>query len=314
MQLRLTPVLLLMGCWVGETPAPKLPSIEAGIGVEVSETCDCLQAPPEGVSSDGLEGRVYRFNEMVIQEPEALATILNSLWEEDLKAHILNLFFRITATSPSNLGYPAQRITIEAMSGWRTPGEVLLSDAPVESYCGLPGTEVNLDLEPADECAGKCRVRTSEYGGMNFFAGDYDTPINCGPALEVKHSIPISQVEARFNFDEDCGQLVNGTITACLEKERARKLCVCLRAGGTDACDTSGMVDMGEPPPNSTAEEIRDYCKQCGAGLWIALGTLVDQVETQCDPPMGDKGVKITGIFSAEDITGLYSGTCEGGP
>ncbi|MBU0551168.1 hypothetical protein KKF91_02040 [Myxococcota bacterium] len=301
------------GCWVGDTPAPQLPVIEASGPGEVSETCDCLQSPPDGIASDGLQGRVYRFTEMVIQDPEALATILNSLWAADLEVNILNLFFRIVTTTPSNLGYPAQRITIEAMSGWRTPDEVLLSGAPVESFCGLPGTEVTLDLEPADECAGKCRVRTAEFGAMNFYAGDEDTPINCGPALEVRHSIPISQVEARFNFDEDCGRLIGGTLTACLEKPKAKGLCVCLRQGGTDACDTSGMVNMGDPPPNATAEEIRDYCRQCGAGMWISLGTLVDQVETPCDPPMGDLGVKISGIFSAEDITPLYSGVCGGG-
>ncbi len=307
----LIPALSFLGCWVGETPTPELRALEAGVGGEtLSEICECSQESGEG-GATGLEGRVYRFTQMVIEDPPALASTLNALWEGDLEAQILNVLFQVITAEPSQLRYPAREIQLNALSGWRTPSSILLEEGvEVQSFCGLPGTEAEISLEPADECSGDCRVRTVGHGGLNFFAGSQEEPINCAPHLAVPHAIPIVQVKARFNFDENCGRLIGGSLTACMAREEANKLCFCARGGGAAPCTMNENLDFA-PPSGDDIASLSAYCRQCGASPWIPMGNILRSVEEPCDPPLGEQGIKISGIFTAEEITDIYTGTCE---
>ncbi len=313
----------LAGCWIGDTPAPELPQCEVqGQGGCEQQVCDCLQGAPEGAGETGLDGRVYRFTEMRIEEPYALAGLLNDLWENDIDKHILNVMFVIGRARPSETGYPLHDATLDAASGWRDPPELVLDEGQaVESYCVLPGTRSPMTLVPKTDCSGKCEVETQGRGELNFFAGSMDAPLNCSPDLEVPNSIPVRQVEASFVFDDDCTRIIHGRLTACLRRDEAMRICMCLRMPPDFdyTCTMAESPDMPELGDEPTATELNDYCSACGDGQWMALGGILPPPAEgtdlpPCDPPIGDAGYKVTGVFTGEDVTRMFnpveSGDC----
>lgn len=304
----------LTGCWVGDTPAPELPEIDAGVGGggSCNTTCDCLAGTGGNPASQtGLDGRVYRFTLMKIEEPYALAGLLNKKWSDDLRDDILNVLFLFDASQVSHTGYPARSATIRAASGWRVPGDIRLPPGvEVESYHVLSGTESTMTLVPNRECGSRCEMEIDGTGSLSFFAGSMDEPINCSPELTPQHVIPMTQLEAHFSFDEDCTHIVRGNLTACLESEAVKKICVCL--GESGQCKVR-LLDP-QPPPT---DDPNLYCARCGAQdpgtpPWASLDAVLPPPGSSpdlppCDEPIGMGGYKVTGVFEAVDITDRFS-------
>ena len=302
------------GCWVGDTPAPRLPEIDLGSSASGCETQVCNCNPDPESDEPGLAGRVYRFTMMRIEEPYALAGLLNGLWANDIDKHIMNVMFRIESASKSQTGYPFRRVVFRAASGWRQPPQLELEGQEPESYCILPNTSSEMVLEADRQCPGRCNVETVGFGSLNFFAGSQNYPLNCAPHLEVPHAIPISQVVARFVMNEDCSEFVEGRITACLERKAAEGICMCWRMSPDweYGCEMAEPLVMAPLPEDPSLDEMRDYCLQCGTGTWIPLGASLPPPEAgsdlpPCDEPIGDGGYKVSGIFRAVEITEVFN-------
>ncbi len=310
--LALLPVLLLASCWVGDTPAPELPSIDLGHSESVPQVCDCLAAEPD--RSAGLLGRAYRFTDMHIEEPYALAQLLNGIWAHDMDRDILNVLFSVQQALPSETGYPFREMSIVAASGWRSPEQLWLDEGQeAEEYCLQKSTESSMVMEPERECGGTCQVTTRGAGSINFYAGSQAQPLNCAPDLAVPHAIPITQLEARFYLDETCSTLVEGRMSACLERYAVERICMCNRDRTTTPpyrydCVMNDPLELEPLPESPTPAAMTEYCGGCGTGPWFSLGAFLPQPAEgtglpPCDPPIGDAGYKVSGVFTATEVT-----------
>lgn len=312
-------VLLGSGCWVGDTPAPRLPVIDASVGGGAThDTCECSAGAVQSGDPTGLQGRAYRFTELRIEEPYALASLLNGLWDFDIEHHILNVLFVVETASESHTGYPFRGATLRAASGWRDPPQLWLPEGmEPDSYCILPGTSSAFGLQPSRECAGRCEISTTGQSSLAFYAGNLDDPLNCSPHLGVPHSIPISQMDARFVFNEDCSELLEGRLTACLRREDTRGICMCTRSAMSDPpwayqCVWNDPLDMDPPASDADGQALQAYCGGCGTGPWMTLGGYLRPPEEgtglpPCDPPIGMGGYKVSGVFRAVDITERFN-------
>ena len=299
------------GCWIGDTPAPELPVIDLGTGGGCEDNvCDCVGAPDGGTSrpGSGLDGRTYRFTSMIIEEPYLLADLLNSKWAADLQDNILNVLFQVERSDPSLTGYPVRTATIRTASGWRTPADLRLpEDTAIESFCMIRPTEEALELAPDRACTNRCQLATSTPSSLNFFAGPESRPINCAPQLPLQHAIPLTEVDARFVFNEDCTMLLQGRLSACLERAAAEKICICALDSGS--CKVQEPIDVETPYTSRT-----EFCSRCGPGAWISLSDFIDSMAANpadpqtaqklppCDPAKPGQGYKISGIFEAVQV------------
>ncbi|MBM4321700.1 MAG: hypothetical protein FJ125_17610 [Deltaproteobacteria bacterium] len=294
------------GCWIGDTPAPELPAVDASVGGGgCDHVCDCLAKGGGGdpTQKTGLDGRIYRFTMMKVEEPYLLAGILNAKWSSDLDDRILNVLFSVDSSEPSHTGYVARKVLMRAASGWRSPGQINLAPGEeVESFHMLKGTCSPIELQPNRECNDRCQLATVGKAELNFFAGSLEEPINCAPELTPQHVVPLTQMKASFIFNEDCSRLLQGNLTACLLRSAAERLCMC--PGPSGSCKLI---------PTEPSDDPNLYCNRCGTGqMWFNLAAALPDLPgvnpdlPACDPPLGDAGYKVTGIFEGEEITELF--------
>ena len=143
----ITAVLLALGCVEVEAPTPPEYSLPDAT-TSGSQFCEC--------TADDLTTLTLRINRFEIDEPEALAMVLNTMWGAEIRSNIMNVLFRMDAAEEGTLT-AFDSITMSAGPAWRdppTPAQLAPEDpeAPtgsvVDSYCMLEGLDQEIALKP----------------------------------------------------------------------------------------------------------------------------------------------------------------------
>ncbi len=168
--------------------------------------CDCLQV-----------GDWYRFTTLAPSslggdERHPLVLTLRNLWARDIERYELNVIFVITALDGDNISLRV----MNAARGELGTGEI----------CRLPETAVDLDFvrDPCD----RCRVRMERPQRINIYAGTPEIPRNCAPRLDVRHAIPVTNIQLQARISPDCSTLEEGFAqNAGIPEPALPEICTC---------------------------------------------------------------------------------------
>jgi len=313
--LALCAVLIELGtatCTFEEPPCPEVEIPDQG--GECDKYCSC--------ADEEMVGRVFRFTQLEIDEPDKLAEMLNEIWSDDIDTNTLNVLFEITEVDRNEIG-SFETIVFHGGPGWRSPKNPLKlapdegqpSQSVVDSYCMLDGYQVDVDVERYH--GQQCEYKTSALTTLFFHSGPGDWPLVCAPLIDPQNSIPITNLKIRFGLNRDCTGMINGFIEGCITQDDANKICMWL--GDYEQAELNGKYQRGE----MTAEQLRAYVepenpeedlklsKYCTDGcgtMWLSFGTSVEMYKLQktCINEKGQQGYRIQGFVRAVEVTDKY--------
>jgi hypothetical protein len=291
-------LLLTPGCVEVEaptTPEYTLPDATAA----GSQYCEC--------SAADLTTLTLRINRFEIDEPEALATVLNTMWSGEIRNNIMNVLFRIDAAEEGTLT-AFDSITMAAGPAWRdppTPAQLPPEDpdAPtasaVDSYCMLEGLDQEIALEPYHGY--QCQYKNPDPTSLVFHLGGRDNPLMCAPLLEPANTTPLKNLKIRFGFNADCTGITDGFLEGCIAVEDAERMCVCTVAG---TCTASGDTGAAHTP-----DDLPGYCKAACGGGWASFGGIIKSVgiAPTCITQDGRDGIRLQAFFDAVDVSDRYN-------
>ncbi len=312
-------VVFNIGCFEIVAPDAELPD-GSEISTEPGASCNC--------SVDKISGRVFRFTEMKVIEPESIRSSLDDLWRWEISKYLLNVLFVVEDASKSDAdsgGFSDLRFTVGP--GWRkSNGERDLDDLfvvgtidedEIDNYC-LLDEKLNVDVQMSSIDAGECNFVNNESKALYFHIGNKSNPLMCAPLLEPRNTTPLHNLQVLFHLNEDCSKLVDGYLDGCLPQESVNKICMC---GTTGLCTRDGNEDE-EPFPEANDDgefettDLRDYCTntcgvyndETGQG-WTSYRALMDTFsnEPSCIAENGQPGYRLRASFTAEDISKKYS-------
>jgi len=278
-----------------EPPEYTLPDV-TGTGTQL---CQC--------AAEDLVGRVLRINRFEIDEPEAMATVLNTMWTGEIRNNIMNVILRFDAAEEGTLT-AFDSISMAAGPAWRdppTPAQLAPEDEEdetheaVESYCMLDGLDQEVALEPYHGY--QCQYKNPEPASLYFHLGARDDPLMCSPLLDPSNATPFKNLKIRFGFNEDCTGIKDGFLEGCIAVEDADRMCVCTVAG---TCEYAG-----DPEAEHTPDDLPGYCKSaCGAG-WASYGGIIKSVgiAPTCITLDGREGIRLQAFFDAVDVSHKYN-------
>ncbi|MFH1532720.1 MAG: hypothetical protein ABIK09_18510 [Pseudomonadota bacterium] len=289
--------LFTLGCVEVEAPTPPEYTLPDVVG-SGTQFCECTAAD--------LTGRVLRINRFEIDEPEALATVLNTMWSGEIRNNIMNVLFRMDAAEKGTLT-AFKSITMAAGPAWRDPPIPAQlppeEDAPtasaVDSYCMLDGLDQEIALKPYHGY--QCQYKNPQPASLVFHLGGRDDPLMCAPLLEPANATPLMDLKVRFGFNEDCTGITDGFLEGCIAVDDAERMCVCTNAG---TCAWAG-----DPGAAHTPEDLPGYCKAaCGVG-WASFGGIIKSVGIvpTCLTLDGREGIRLQAFFDAVDVSDKYN-------
>ena len=290
--------LATFGCV--EVEAPTTPDFTCpDVSISGNESCQC--------SAEDLVKLTLRINHFEIDEPVALATVLNSVWGGEIRNNILNVLFRMDAAE-EGLTTAFKSITMVAGPGWRDPptpaqlppeDETAATHSAVDSYCMMEGLDRELQLKPYQDY--QCQYRNPEPVDLLFHLGAKSDPLMCAPLLEPANATPLKDLKVRFGFNEDCTGINNGFLEGCIAVEDAARMCICTNAG---TCAYKGDLTAKHTP-----DDLPGYCgAACGPG-WTSFGGLINAVEiaSTCITTDGREGIRLQAFFDAVDVSHKYN-------
>lgn len=307
--------LMAMGCVdVQEPSAPDI-EYEGGTGGAASH-CEC--------SADDMEERAYRFTELQVVEPLSLKDTLNSQWEHELENYLTNVLVMVVDADSDDAAseltaFNAMRVV--AGPGWREPDDDYLVDDDFEpdSYAFLEGLTIGVELSPVE--GEQCRLANEDFPSLYFHLGPLNDPLMCAPTLEPANATPIENMRIRFNFNEDCSEIVSGYLLGCIPGDAADRICMCTSASQCtqeDADPSYDFPDLEEVADEDRSAELRDYCQNaCGYTpsderpddvlLWTPFGAVLSSagIPKTCAGANGSPGVMLELSFTAEEIDNL---------
>lgn len=290
--------LLALSCVEVEAPtAPEYTLPDAtGTG---SQFCEC--------SAADLTTLTLRINRFEIDEPEALATVLNTMWSGEIRNNIMNVLFRMDAAEEGTLT-AFDSITMAAGPAWRdppTPAQLAPedpdapTDSAVDSYCMLEGLDQEIALEPYHGY--QCQYKNPDPASLVFHLGGRDNPLMCAPLLEPANTTPLKDLKVRFGFNEDCTGIKDGFLEGCIAVEDADRMCVCTVAG---TCTYAG-----DAAAEHTPDDLPGYCKSACGGGWASFGGIIKSVgiAATCNTLDGREGIRLQAFFDAVDVSDKYN-------
>jgi len=289
--------LLAPGCVDVEAPTPPEYSLPDASG-SGNQFCQC--------TADDLVSRTLRVSRFEIDEPEALASVLNTMWSAEIRGNIMNVLFRMDAAEEGTLT-AFDSITMAAGPGWRDPPtpaqlppeEGAASASAVDSYCMLEGLDQVIKLEPYHGY--QCQYKNPEPASLFFHVGARSDPLMCAPLLEPANATPLKDLKIRFGFNEDCTGITDGFLEGCIAVEDAARMCVCTEAG---SCEYAGDLAAAHTP-----DDLPGYCKAACGGGWASFGGLVTAVgiSPTCLTLDGREGIRLQAFFDAVDVSDKYN-------
>ena len=293
----MTLCFLASGCYtVEEPPCPPI-VIPENTG-ECSTLCKC--------DYDSFGGSPFRLTRLEIDEPEELATLLNTIWNTDILRNVVNVLFVVTDFEEGTAA-AFNRITFKVGPGWRSPHEELSippadgdpSESMVDSYCMLEGYDVDMSVKPYH--VHQCVFKTEEAGALYFHTGPLDNPIVCAPELEPPNSIPIQNLKVRLALNENCDGFTDGHLEGCIAVDEANKICMCLTTG---QCPME-HVDMGD----YESDDLAAYCKDKCGFKWISLGQSMAAfgLVPTCLTLDGREGYRVQGFIDGHSVPDYFN-------
>jgi len=291
---------LLLGACV-QVNEPGAPAVVIPEGDSTcSSFCECDAAE--------MTGRAFRLTRLEIDEPDAFAQILNTMWDGDVHNNVLNVIFHVDeAVQGSSTAFRSLKIT--AGPGWRDPKQPFILKAPegeptetaVTSYCLLEGLDVPITLKPYHGY--QCQLKSTAPSALYFHSGPKDAPLICAPANEPANNIPISGLSIRASFNRDCSQIQDAFLEGCITVEAADGICMCATAGG---CPMNA-----EPDRSLAGVDLPGYCHGACGEQWTSFGAIVRSfnLKPACLTPEGEPGYAVQGFFDAVAIPGQYNPT-----
>lgn len=267
---------------------------------EVTQTCS--ESSLECHNCKDMVGRVYRITRMVIDEPDAFAQLLNTMWESDINNNILNVLIRVDNVKPG-ISAAFDSIDITAGPAWRVPKMPYMVPAdpgqpmhePITSYCFLKG--LSFQMKVVDFRGYQCMLINKEPQQLFFHSGPKDAPLICAPANSPPNNIPISSLKIRFGFNDDCTKIKEAYLEGCITLDAADRICMCPGLPGACARKESPSFTFD---PN----DLIGYCHNACGDDWISFGGLLRAAELKptCITPEGVDGYRVQGYFDAEVI------------
>ncbi len=278
----------LAGCTVEEPPCPPvtIPQSES----TCTSYCQC--------PANELKGKAFRMTHIEIDEPDALAKQLNTMWKQDIGNNVINVLFEITDLK-AGAAAAFEFLEIKGGPGWRSPRDPLVyppgagqaTEDVVDRYYLMPGFSTNFRMEQyhGNQCVFKSVAETSLF----FHTGPLDNPALCAPEITPANNIPMKNLKFRFGFNPDCTAIDNGYLEGCMTQADADRICTCPITG---SCTIQ--------PVSSS-----NYCaSQCGGG-WLPFGQMIAAMKLPrtCVTLDGEIGYRIQGFFKAVRLDGKYS-------
>jgi len=283
-------LLPLLACV--EVTAPGAPDITIEqTGGSGTGTCEC--------DATALGERVFRFTRLEIDEPEALASTLNSMWAGELAGNSLNVLFHVLEAE-AGTGVAFESIRLAAGPGWHSPTTTApLTDEEIDSYCLLPDMEVEIEMEPYHGY--QCVFKSAQSTSLLFHLGPQTEPMVCSPLLDAPNTTPIKDLKVRFGFNEDCTAIEDGFLDGCILEAEAQRICMCLIAG---TCPTPEAPETPFDP-----DDLSGYCGDACGGGWISFGSIIKSfgLRQSCVDADGRQGFRLQAFFDAEDVGARFN-------
>jgi hypothetical protein len=276
---------------VEEPPFPEVViNIEGGSGNGTCLKCDAA----------AMKGRVYRVTRLEIDEPDVFASILNVMWQGDVKNNILNVLI-VVDDAVAGTGTAFEKLSLKLGPGWRVPkmpyvlpppnDETPMSDM-VTDYCQLAGMSLDVQLDPyhGTQCQFKSTAPTSLY----FHSGPKDAPLICAPDNVPSNNIPISNMSIRMSFNDDCSEVKDGFLLGCIKVQDADRICMC--TGDPGACEWDK-----KPGATYQPDALDESCHTACGDMWMSFGGIVRALGLApgCLTPEGDQGYFVQAFFDA---------------
>jgi membrane-associated phospholipid phosphatase len=282
---------LLAGCvYVQEPAAPEVVvNVTGGGGGNTCSNCD----------ADAMKGRVYRLTQLEIDEPEAFASILNLIWQSDIRNNILNVLVVVDEVVAGRAGNAFDKVSVTLGPGWRRPKMPYVLPAQdgspafdmVDDYCLLQDLSLKTDLMAYHGTL--CQLKSANPTSLYFHSGPRDGPLICAPDNGPPNNIPISNMSIRVAFNDDCTELVDGFLLGCITMEAADRICMCMGAPGACSMD---------PRPGSVYEPgvLDEACHSACSPDWLSFGNIIRSFELApgCLTPDGTSGYFVQAFFS----------------
>jgi hypothetical protein len=312
----------LAACIEITNPAPPDIEFDTNGGSCYTGACSC---PVESMAN-----RAYRFTKLSVDEPEAMASDLDSQWENELANYLLNVIFVVkNATLEPGAETAFSSLSLTAGSGWRYPGQPYFAGDPSEPdyftpdyYC-LIDENLNVDVDVNPDGTAQCKFKNVMPTNLAFHLGSKIDPLMCAPLLTPADSTPIKDLTFSFGFNENCTSIVDGYMEGCLPQDEVNKICLCLQAGtctrnnpNPGAVFPNAPTDPNEPFPSGV---LGGYCSEaCGAnGGWSSFRALIDAkkdtdgnslVLPNCTiSGTNTPGYRLTARFEAVEITAEFT-------
>ena len=282
---------------VEEPPCPSVELPESQGGND--RYCQCDPA--------AITGRVFRFTRLEIDEPDAFASILNTMWQGDIENNILNVLVRVDKAIPGSTT-AFDSLTLTAGPGWRDPKQpwelhAASGDPPasvVKTYCLLKGLSIPLTLLPYH--GEQCVFKNAEDASLYFHSGPRDWPMTCAPDNNPPNNIPVSNLKLRLSFNRDCTEVRDSFLEGCITQEAADHICMCTKAPGT-------CPRQSKPGYAFDQKDLVAYCHDACGQDFISFGGLVRSfgLPPSCLTPEGKPGYAVQGFFDAVAITDQFN-------
>lgn len=248
-----------------------------------------------------MKGRVYRINNLEIDEPDAFAAILNLIWQSDIKNNILNVLLVVDDAQPGTAGNAFDKVSLTLGPGWREPKMPYVLPAPdgtpsadvITDYCMLQDLSLKVDLLTYHGTL--CQLKSAEPTSLYFHSGPKDAPLICAPDNSPANNIPISNMSIRASFNDDCSQVVDGFLLGCITMAAADRICMCMGEPGACAFQPTSGIATYDP------ENLDEACHSACSPSALSFGGIVRSFDLNpgCLTPDGTQGYFVQAFFSA---------------
>lgn len=316
-------IVCAAGCGGGKGAPPPSPQRDAGGVVDTGGRGDIGSGECRTCLAT-MEGKALRFTRIHVTEPRieepcpdppcepnlALPNFLNTIWGEDVRRNILNILLRLDRSEPA-----AGTLTFTGGAAWHDrDARALFKVGP---YVPLPSELVPSGfhfLPDYTSCftgtldSGCTWRSTTAHAKLSFHPGPADAATVCTELYagqpERQDAIPINEVQATGRIRSDCRGIVDGTISGCIARDAACRICSYMLAPSYASWYDSEIPAIHGPP--CSAPYCERWCGRSSTGqlLWVNFGKFVSDlgVQTTCDSD-GDgtaDGYRIAGTWEAE--------------
>jgi hypothetical protein len=300
-------------------PVPDVPAEVAEVVEDVPAVCPACLKP-------GLAFRLTKLDVKQPSEPPALKDFLNAIWAPDVCDQRLNIVLRLDTVEDAGKGDGSLNVKFTAGSGWPCPGGV--DKLPIDmvavkdcgdpsivqydEFCFVPGGTTTFDAI-IDK---NCHFVTQGAANLNFHPGRVDHAYICSAGDEKlglnRDTIPLANLQAYGDFNQECSEVVAGNLAGCIAKEAADQICSFLAAPNYKNWDMdhkkADACDPGVIPDGIECNGSAYYCmKACNESGWANFGGFAFDTGVPFECTVGNAGApnafKLSGDFTASKIT-----------